>query len=72
MLAVQSGGKALPTGNDLAAYLQECVADTQAYYEMSFVPALDTKRDDYHHLEVKVAKNGLTAQTRQGDYSQQQ
>lgn len=72
VLAVQSGGKALTTGNDLAAYLQECVADSQAYYEMSFVPTLDTKRDDYHHLEVRVAKNGLTARTRQGYYSQQQ
>jgi hypothetical protein len=72
VLAVQSGGKALTTGNDLVAYLQECVADSQAYYEISFVPTLDTKRDDYHHLEVLMEKKGFTARTRQGYYSPQQ
>ncbi len=70
VLAVQSGGLALTTGNDLAAYLQECVADAQAYYELSFVPALDQKRDEYHHLEVRMAKEGATARTRQGYYSE--
>jgi VWFA-related protein len=70
VLAVQSGGLALTTGNDLASYLQKCMADAQAYYEMSFVPALDQKRDDYHHIEVRVAKAGVTARTRQGYYSQ--
>jgi VWFA-related protein len=70
VLAAQSGGKVLTTGNDLSAYLQECVADAQAYYEMSFVPTLDTKRNDYHHLEVRMTKKGLTARTRQGYYSQ--
>jgi VWFA-related protein len=70
VLAVQSGGLALTTGNDLAAYLQKCVADAQAYYELSFVPGLDQKRDEYHHLEVRVAKEGVTARTRQGYYSQ--
>jgi VWFA-related protein len=70
VLAVQSGGKALTTGNDITAYLHECVADAQAYYEMSFVPTLDTKQNDYHHLEVRVAKKGVTARTREGYYSQ--
>jgi VWFA-related protein len=70
VLAVQSGGLALTTGNDLASYLQTCMADAQAYYEMSFVPALDQRRDDYHHIEVRVAKAGVAARTRQGYYSQ--
>jgi VWFA-related protein len=69
VIAVQSGGLALNTGNDINAYLQQCLADTQAYYELSFAPPVDQKRDEYHHLEVRVAKPGLLARTRQGYYS---
>src|SRR5277367_4748564 len=69
VIAVQSGGLALNTGNDITAFLQQCLADTQAYYELSFAPPLDQKRDEYHHLEVHVAKPGLIARTRQGYYS---
>jgi VWFA-related protein len=69
VIAVQSGGLALNTGNDINAFLQQCLADTQAYYELSFAPPVDQKRDEYHHLEVRVAKAGLVARTRQGYYS---
>jgi len=69
VIATQSGGLAL-NGNDIAALLQSCLADTQAYYELSFAPLLDQKPDEYHHLEVRLAKPGLTARTRQGYYSQ--
>jgi VWFA-related protein len=70
VIATQSGGLALTTGNDVTAYLQKCLADTQAYYEISFAPALDQKRDEYHPLEIRVAKAGVVARTRQGYYSQ--
>lgn len=69
VIATQSGGLALMTGNDITAYVQQCVADTQAYYEISFTPALDQKRDEYHRLEVRMADRKLTARTRQGYYS---
>jgi VWFA-related protein len=69
VIATQSGGLAL-SGNDIAALIKQCVADAQAYYEVSFAPPVDQKRDEYHHLEVHVAKPGLTARTRQGYYSQ--
>ncbi len=39
VLAVQSGGLALASNNDVASLLQKCLADTEAYYELSFVPA---------------------------------
>lgn len=69
VIATQSGGLAL-NGNDIAALLQRWLADTQAYYELSFAPLLDQKPDEYHHLEIRLAKPGLTARTRQGYYSQ--
>jgi VWFA-related protein len=70
VLAVQSGGLALNSDNDVAALLQKCMADTAAYYEMSFDAPPADHRDEYHGLQVGVAKPGLTARTRQGYYAQ--
>jgi VWFA-related protein len=70
VLATQSGGLALNFNNDVAALLQECISDMAPYYEISFAPAPTDKRDDYHQLEIQVAKPGLTARTRQGYYAQ--
>jgi len=70
VVSTQSGGLALTSGNDITSFIKQCLADMQAYYEISFAPPLDQKRDEYHHLEVHVAKPGLTARTRQGYYSQ--
>jgi VWFA-related protein len=70
VLAMQSGGQVLKSGNDIAVQLQKCVADTEAYYEISFVPPLADQRDNYHKLEIRVAKPGLMARTRQGYYTQ--
>jgi VWFA-related protein len=68
-IATQSGGLALHPGNDLAAELQKCVADAGVYYEISFEPTTTDQPNEYHQLEVHVAKPGLTARTRQGYYS---
>lgn len=70
VLAVQSGGLALNFNNNVASLLQESISDSSPYYEISFDPGPSDKRDEYHHLEVKIAKPGLTARTRQGYYSQ--
>jgi len=70
VLATQSGGLVLNFGHDVAYLLQECLADTEAYYELSFDPPPADHRDQYHHLEIKLAKPGLTARTRQGYYAQ--
>ena len=70
VLAVQSGGLAITAGNDIAGDLQRCLADIAPYYEMSFDPAPGTQADQYHQLQIKVAKDGLTARTRQGYYAQ--
>ncbi|HEX3469650.1 MAG TPA: VWA domain-containing protein [Silvibacterium sp.] len=69
VLAVQSGGLALSSGNDIAALLQQCLTDTNSYYELSFDPPR-AEPYEYHHLEVRVAKPGLIARTRQGYYGQ--
>jgi VWFA-related protein len=70
VLAVQSGGLALYSSNDIAGMLQECTVDAARFYEISFDPAPAGHPDEYHHLEVKLAKPGLTARTHQGYYAQ--
>ena len=70
VLATQSGGLALSSSNDVVSLLQKCLADTEAYYEMSFVTAPADHRDEYHNLVIQVEKPGLTARTRTGYYAQ--
>ncbi len=70
VLATQSGGLVLNGSNNVAGLLEQCMADTEAYYELSFSPATSDHRDEYHHLTIQVAKPGLTARPRDGYYSQ--
>jgi VWFA-related protein len=70
VLATQSGGLAASSSNDLVSLLQQCLADTEAYYAISFDPAPADHRDEYHSLEIQLSKPGLTARTRQGYYAQ--
>jgi VWFA-related protein len=70
VLAIQSGGLVINFKNDISATLRECMADTSAYYEISFAPPTDTKQNEYHHLEIKLSNSSLTARTRQGYYAQ--
>ncbi|HYL63426.1 MAG TPA: VWA domain-containing protein [Candidatus Methylomirabilis sp.] len=70
VLATHSGGLVLSSSNSIAAQLQECLTDAGFYYEVSFDSPLAARPNEYHHLEVRVAKPGLTARTRQEYYSQ--
>jgi VWFA-related protein len=70
VIAVQSGGLAFNSSNDIAGMLQECISKSAPYYEISFYPARAEKPNEYHHIEMKVGKPGLTARSRQGYYGQ--
>jgi VWFA-related protein len=70
VLATESGGLALNSGNDIDRFLEECVSDSAPYYEISFQPAAPERPDEYHHLEIKIDKPGLSARTREGYYAQ--
>jgi VWFA-related protein len=69
VLAVQSGGLAL-SSTGVFQSLQRCVADAEAYYEISFSARPGEKPNEYHSLEVKVNQSGMVARTRQGYYAQ--
>lgn len=70
VLAVQSGGRALNTSNDVAGSIATCLADAKAYYTLSFDSAAADHPNEYHGLQVKIGKPGLTAHTRTGYYAQ--
>lgn len=70
VLAAQSGGLALNSSNDIAAQLQKCLADATAYYRISYDQPRGDQPRQYHHIEVRLDKKGLTARTTQGYYAQ--
>jgi VWFA-related protein len=70
VLAVQSGGKVINMSNDLPDSVKRCIEDRKAYYTLTFNAPVADHPDEYHTLQVKVDKSGLTARTRTGYYAQ--
>ena len=70
VLATQSGGRVLNSNNDLSELMSSCLLDARAYYTVSFDAPPADHPDEYHSLEVKIDKPGLTARTRTGYYAQ--
>jgi len=70
VLAQQSGGRALGPTGDIYGDIVRCVADANAYYELSFDSAAAGRVDVYHGLEVKLDRAGLTVRTNTGYYAQ--
>ncbi len=70
VLAVQSGGLTLDSSTDIAAMLKKCVADADTWYEVTFDMAGAEQPNEYHKIEIKVDKPGLTARTQTGYYAQ--
>jgi VWFA-related protein len=70
VLASQSGGRVLNSSNDLAGEIAACVADANGFYILSFEGLPGDGPNEYHALEIKMDKPGLTARTRSGYYAQ--
>ncbi len=70
VLAIQSGGRVFNSSNDLTQAIADSFADAEAYYVLSFDSLPADHADEYHALEVKVDKPGLTARTNTGYYDQ--
>ncbi len=68
VLAVQSGGRVLNSGNDVTGEIAQCADDGNVFYEFSFALP-EEGRAEYHALEIKMAKKGLTAHARTGYYA---
>jgi len=70
VLAVQSGGRVLGPGNDIAAQIDSCIEDADAFYMLSFDPPRADHASEYHDLKVVIGKPGLMARTNAGYYNQ--
>jgi VWFA-related protein len=70
VLAVQSGGLAIESDNDIAESIKKCLGGTESWYEVTFPMPPAEQANEYHHLEIKVGKPGVTARTRDGYYAQ--
>jgi VWFA-related protein len=70
VLASQSGGQVLNSSNDLAGEIATCAAEANSYYVLTFEGLPGDGPNEYHALEIKLAKPGLTARTRSGYYAQ--
>lgn len=70
VLASQSGGRVLNAGNDIAGEIAGCVTDLSAYYVLTFDAPRADAANEYHALEVKIDKPGMTARARTGYYDQ--
>ncbi len=70
VLAAQSGGLVLNSSNDVAGEITKCTQDAQNYYVLTMDAATATDGDQYHGIEIKLDKPGLTARTRTAYYAQ--
>lgn len=70
VLAEQTGGHVLNSSNDITGEIVHCAHDANAYYVLSFDTVAPDGPNEYHALEIKVDKPGLTARTRTGYYNQ--
>jgi len=70
VLVIHSGGRVLTTGNDIASQIEDCISDTKAFYVLTFETTPTERPNDYHALELKLDKPGLTVRTNAGYYSQ--
>lgn len=70
VLATQSGGQVLFANNDITALLQKAMADTSAYYQLTFDAPPAQHPDEYHHLQVQLNNSNLIGRTLQGYYAQ--
>lgn len=69
VIAQQSGGLILNGSNDVAALIQHALEQTKSGYELTFMPAPGERNNEYHELQVKVRRPGVTAHTTAGYYA---
>jgi len=70
VLALESGGEIFGPDNNLAAQIDRCVADANAFYRISFNSPAAAQPNEYHELKVTVGRSGLTVRTNAGYYNQ--
>ncbi len=68
-LADQTGGFLIHDTNDLVAGLRRIDDDMHAYYLLSYIPKNGDLNGQFRHINVKLNRPNLDAQTRKGYYA---
>ena len=69
VLALQSGGLALHSTNDVTDALKQCIADAAPFYDIAIDPVQARRAGEFHHIEIQIATPGLSVRTRAGYYA---
>ena len=70
VIATQTGGRVLYGSNNVAKMIDQCFADAESFYVLSYdAPAANTE-NEYHGIQILVSKPGLKARTITGFYAQ--
>ena len=70
VLALQSGGRVLGPDNNLAAQIDICIGEANAFYSLSFDPPPAEHPKELHTLKVEVSQPGMTVRTNSAYYDQ--
>jgi VWFA-related protein len=65
-LADGTGGFMITAANDLAAELNRVAQEQDAYYLLTYTPAVESPEGSCHNLKVSVRRGGLTLRSRKG------
>jgi VWFA-related protein len=69
VLVSQTGGRIVGPDNDLAGQINQCIADANVFYRLSFDPPHADHADEYHDLQVEVNQPGMMVRTNTGYYN---
>jgi VWFA-related protein len=70
VFVTQTGGLILGPTNDMVGQIDQCVANSDAFYRISFNPPPAQHANEYHDLKVEVKQGGMTVKTNSGYYNQ--
>jgi VWFA-related protein len=68
-LAESTGGRLIANSNDVATGLDRALSDLAGYYEVTYDPQLTTFDGAFRRVRVKVKREGVTLQTREGYFA---
>jgi VWFA-related protein len=69
VIAQQSGGLVLNGSNDIAGLVKQAMTQSSGGYELTFVPAPGERENEYHELQLKVRRPGVSVHTTAGYYA---
>ncbi len=68
MIADETGGRAYYYSNAVGDDTRRAIDEGSSYYTLAFVPAASDKKQDFHQLSVKLAREGYSLRYRRGYY----